>query len=74
MRRKEYVQLLTENATLLADVMSRYRNEEEQRRDFFRRKIAKILPLKMSSKQIKKNNRSCCLIHYLPFIYIYSHR
>ncbi|KAG1177136.1 hypothetical protein G6F70_002931 [Rhizopus microsporus] len=47
-RRREYVQLLAENATLLADVMSRYRNEEEQRRDFFRRKISKILPLKMS--------------------------
>lgn len=46
-RRREYAELLSENATLLADLMSKYREEEEKRRGFFRQKVSRMLPFKL---------------------------
>ncbi|KAI8977957.1 hypothetical protein BDB01DRAFT_726815 [Pilobolus umbonatus] len=61
-RRKEYTHLLRNNADLLSDLMSTYRNEEEKRREYFRHKIMRSLPFKLKiadtpSSQCEINTR-----------------
>ncbi|ORZ15638.1 hypothetical protein BCR42DRAFT_40665 [Absidia repens] len=44
LRRKEYALILIENANLIADLFGRFREQEQDRRNFFRRDILKALP------------------------------
>ncbi|KAI8393603.1 uncharacterized protein BYT42DRAFT_551620 [Radiomyces spectabilis] len=43
-RRNEYMKLLIQNADMVADLLARYRDQEEKRRQTFRHDIAPILP------------------------------
>ncbi|CAO3642969.1 unnamed protein product [Cunninghamella blakesleeana] len=47
-RRKEYGMILIENANVVADLMGRFREHEEDRRNFFRHDIYNTLPFEIS--------------------------
>ncbi|CAO3584643.1 unnamed protein product [Absidia cylindrospora] len=49
LRRKEYALILIENANLIADVFGRFREQEQDRRNFFRRDILNVLPFNISN-------------------------
>ncbi|ORZ16485.1 hypothetical protein BCR42DRAFT_451423 [Absidia repens] len=49
LRRKEYTSILIENANLIADVLGRFREQEQDRRDAFRRDIKNSLPFNISN-------------------------
>ncbi|KAI9245163.1 hypothetical protein BY458DRAFT_537091 [Sporodiniella umbellata] len=45
-RRREYAQIVSENGHLLADLMSKFKQEELKRRDYFSQEVANITPFK----------------------------
>ncbi|KAG1472933.1 hypothetical protein G6F56_001249 [Rhizopus delemar] len=45
-RRREYVQLVSEHGLLLSDLMTKYKQEELKKRNFFDQKVLKMLPFK----------------------------
>ncbi|KAI8886836.1 hypothetical protein K501DRAFT_176861 [Backusella circina FSU 941] len=47
-RRNEYIALLIENANLFADIFARYRDQEEERRGYFRHEVYQLLPFKLA--------------------------
>ncbi|CAO3644862.1 unnamed protein product [Cunninghamella echinulata] len=47
-RRKEYAMILVENANVIADLMGRFREYEEERRNFFRHDIYNTLPFEIT--------------------------
>ncbi|KAI8084748.1 uncharacterized protein BX664DRAFT_267274 [Halteromyces radiatus] len=49
LRRKEYASILVENANLIADILGRFREQEEERRNFFRHDIENTLPFKITT-------------------------
>ncbi|CAO3586538.1 unnamed protein product [Absidia cylindrospora] len=49
LRRKEYASILIENANLIADVLGRFREQEQDRRNAFRRDIKNSLPFNISN-------------------------
>ncbi|SAM02365.1 hypothetical protein [Absidia glauca] len=49
LRRKEYASILVENANLIADVLSRFREQEQDRRSQFRHDIIQTLPFSISN-------------------------
>ncbi|KAI9308907.1 hypothetical protein BJ944DRAFT_149558, partial [Cunninghamella echinulata] len=47
-RRKEYAMILVENANVIADLMGRFREHEEERRNFFRHDVYNTLPFEIT--------------------------
>ncbi|KAF7727328.1 oligomeric, coiled-coil, peripheral membrane protein [Apophysomyces ossiformis] len=48
-RRKEYITILIESSNTIADLLARYRTQEEKRREFFRQDISPSLPFKIQN-------------------------
>ncbi|KAF1806515.1 hypothetical protein FB192DRAFT_1008541 [Mucor lusitanicus] len=54
LRRREYTNLLVTNSTLIGDVLGQYRAFEESRREYFRQRVVKEMPFKLSMSEIDK--------------------
>ncbi|GAB5593814.1 oligomeric [Umbelopsis nana] len=48
-RRKEYANILLENANVIADLFGRFRMQEQSRRDHYRTEYAKIIPFQLEA-------------------------
>ncbi|CEP11651.1 hypothetical protein [Parasitella parasitica] len=53
LRRKEYTTLLVTNSGLIGDVLGQYRSTEESRREYFRQKVVKEIPFKLSMREFE---------------------
>ncbi|GAN03349.1 hypothetical protein MAM1_0039c02802 [Mucor ambiguus] len=54
LRRREYTNLLVTNSTLIGDVLGQYRASEESRREYFRQRVVKEMPFKLSMPEVDK--------------------
>ncbi|KAI8643189.1 hypothetical protein BD408DRAFT_342960 [Parasitella parasitica] len=52
LRRKEYTTLLVTNSSLIGDILGQYRSTEESRREYFRQKVVKDMPFRLSMREI----------------------
>lgn len=48
-RRKEYANILLENASVIADLFGKYRMSEQNRRDYYRTEYAKLIPFQIEA-------------------------
>ncbi|KAG0190202.1 oligomeric, coiled-coil, peripheral membrane protein [Apophysomyces sp. BC1034] len=48
-RRKEYITILVESSNTIADLLARYRAQEEDRREYFRHDVSPSLPFKIQN-------------------------
>lgn len=48
-RRKEYANILLENANVIADLFGRFRMQEQSRRDHYRTEFARVIPIQLEA-------------------------